>query len=182
MDRLITKTTWRLELISRDQLQPKGTDRTDLRVEKLGLADPEFNRFMHDSVGADFLWGGRHGWGEKEWTDFVDRENFQTWVFYVNGSIAGYSELDQERSSGAVRIHTFGLRKPFIGQGLGGYFLTQAVLRAWDMGATMVWLTTCSHDHPLALQNYLGRGFAIAKETETAANATDACAKRWRME
>lgn len=180
MDPLIKKTTWHLEMTARDQLRPKQNDCSNLRIEKLGIADPEFNRFMHDSVGADFYWGGRDGWGEREWTQFVDRENFQTWVLYVDGSIAGYSELDHERKSGAVRIHTFGLRKPFIGQGLGGYFLTQTVLRAWEMDATMVWLTTCSHDHPLALQNYLGRGFSIVKETVGAANSPDACAKRWR--
>ncbi len=177
-----TKTTWRLEMTGPEQLRPKQASRMDVRIDKLGLPDPEFNRFMHDSVGADYRWGGRHGWGEAEWTDFVDRPDFQTWVLYVDGSIAGYSELDLNRKTGSVRIHTFGLRGPFIGQGLGGYFLTEAVRRAWDMGATLVWLTTCSHDHPLAMQNYLGRGFTIAKETVTEANSPVDCARRWRME
>ena len=67
-------------------------------------------------------------------------------------------------------IECIGLMKRFIGQGLGGYLLTRATTRAWDMGAERVWLTTCSHDHPHALQNYLDRGYRIKNQTEGPAN------------
>ena len=36
--------------------------------------------------------------------------------------------------------------------------------------ATRVWLTTCSHDHPHALPNYLARVFKLVKETTDPAN------------
>ena len=39
------------------------------------------------------------------------------------------------------------------------------------MGASRVWLTTCSHDHPHALKNYLARGFQLFNETTGPANA-----------
>ena len=50
--------------------------------------------------------------------------------------------------------------------GLGGWALTEAVRRGWDMGAGRVWVHTCDLDHPGALANYLARGFTVFK-TET---------------
>ena len=49
----------------------------------------------------------------------------------------------------------------FIGKGLGGELLTAAIARAWDMGASRVWVHTCTLDHPTALPNYQARGFRV---------------------
>ena len=81
----------------------------------------------------------------------------------MEGTPAGYYELEKQED-GSVRIECFGLRRPFIGQGLGGGLLTKAIERCWEMGAHRVWLSTCSHDHAHALQNYLARGFKLIKE------------------
>ncbi len=104
-----------------------------------------------------------------DWRTYVQREELETWVAYVAGSPAGYFELEQQ-PDGSVRIECIGLMERFIGQGLGGTLLTEATTRAWDMGAERVWLTTCSHDHPHALQNYLDRGYRIKNQTEGPAN------------
>ena len=37
--------------------------------------------------------------------------------------------------------------------------LTEAAEAAWALGASRVWLHTCTLDHPGALANYLARGF-----------------------
>ena len=50
------------------------------------------------------------------------------------------------------------------GKGLGGLLLTEAIRRAWDFGASRVWVQTCTQDAPTALPNYLARGFRIFKE------------------
>jgi GNAT superfamily N-acetyltransferase len=52
----------------------------------------------------------------------------------------------------------------FIGRGLGGWLLTAAIERAWQMGAARVWVHTCSFDHPGALANYQARGMKLFKE------------------
>jgi GNAT superfamily N-acetyltransferase len=85
-------------------------------------------------------------------------------VAYVAGTPAGYYELEQQ-TDGSVRIECFGLLRQFFDQGLGSTLLTKAVERCWAMGANRVWLTTCNHDHPHALRNYLARGFQLVKET-----------------
>jgi GNAT superfamily N-acetyltransferase len=86
-------------------------------------------------------------------------------VAYVAGTPAGYFEIEKG-PEGDVHIVNFGLLPQFIGQGLGGDLLTRAVERAWDWGATRVWVSTCSHDHPHALKNYLARGFRILETTQ----------------
>jgi GNAT superfamily N-acetyltransferase len=83
----------------------------------------------------------------------------------------------EKAPEGDVEIKSFGLLPAFIGQGLGGHLLTVAVERAWapagdgGLGATRVWLHTCTHDHPHALQNYRARGFSVFKTEVEPANA-----------
>ena len=44
--------------------------------------------------------------------------------------------------------------------GVGGWLLTRAVERAWEVeGTRRVWLHTCDLDSPAALGNYRARGF-----------------------
>ena len=58
----------------------------------------------------------------------------------------------------------FGLGVRFIGKGMGGYLLSQAIEKAWSLENTQrVWVHTCSLDHPSALKNYQARGFSIFK-------------------
>jgi hypothetical protein len=42
--------------------------------------------------------------------------------------------------------------------------LSRAVVEAWSMGATRVWLHTCTLDSPHALSNYRARGFQEFKQ------------------
>lgn len=154
------KRTYVLEMSAPGDLKPKRSERTDFEVRRVGIPCPELNWFMHQAVGAEFRWGGREDWGRDEWARYVDRPELETWIGYVSGTPAGYYELEKQ-DDGSVRIECFGLRRQFFGQGLGSPFLTLAIERCWAMGANRVWLTTCSHDHPHALENYLARGFKL---------------------
>jgi GNAT superfamily N-acetyltransferase len=137
---------------------------------------PELNKFLHTLIGYPYRWGGREEWSSDDWTAYAGRDALQTWVAYVDGTPAGYCEMEKG-PEGDVEIMSFGLLAPFIGQGLGGHLLTVAVERAWaptgdgGMGATRVWLHTCTHDHPHALHNYLARGFRIIRTEVEPANA-----------
>jgi GNAT superfamily N-acetyltransferase len=158
------KISYHLEMLSRDDLRPSERTATEFEIKRVEIACPEFNWFLHHAVGADFRWGGREKWGRQEWTEYVDRPQLETWVAYVKGTPAGYYELEKQED-GSVRIECFGLRRLFFGQGLGGGLLTKAIERCWEMDASRVWLSTCSHDHAHALQNYLARGFKLVNET-----------------
>jgi GNAT superfamily N-acetyltransferase len=180
-----TKTTYMLEMCSPGDLRPVRTSLPGLRIERMQISLPEFNKFLHTVVGSDYRWGGRSDWGKDEWTAYASQDNLQTWVAYVDGTPAGYCEMEKS-AGGEVEIKSFGLLPAFIGQGLGGHLLTVAVERAWaptgadgdiadedvgsGMGATRVWLHTCTHDHPHALQNYVARGFRVFKTEVGPAN------------
>jgi GNAT superfamily N-acetyltransferase len=163
------KTTYLLEMSSRSDLRPSDRASAELDVRRVEMICPEYNWFLHQTVGVEFRWGGREAWGRKEWTEYVDRPQLETWVAYVAGTPAGYYELEGQ-DDGSVRIECFGMRRPFIGRGMGGALLFRAVERCWAMGASRVWLTTCSHDHPYALKNYLARGFQLVRESTGPAN------------
>lgn len=163
------KITRTLEMAGREELRPSRKSALDVQVQQVEVPCPEFNWFLHQLVGAEFRWGGRDTWGRQEWMTFVSRPELETWVAYVKGNPAGYYELEKQ-ADGSVRIVSFGLHRQFFGQHLGGVLLTLAVQRCWNMGARRVWLRTCSHDHPHALQNYLARGFKIVEVTEGPAN------------
>ncbi len=158
------KITYLLEMTDRSQLRPKRVALAELEIKQVKRPSPALNWFLHQAVGAAYRWGGREDWDEARWTQYVTHDKLETWVAYVSGAPAGYFELEKQ-DDGSVRIECFGLLPEFFGLGLGGHLLTVAIERAWQMGANRVWLSTCSHDHPHALQNYLRRGFQLTTET-----------------
>ena len=62
-----------------------------------------------------------------------------------------------------MEIAYFGILKEFFGKGIGGYLLTDAILKSFKEKINKVWVHTCTLDHPNALQNYLARGMTIFK-------------------
>ena len=83
---------------------------------------------------------------------------------YAHGTPAGFFELDGS-IAGDVEIAYFGVMPQFLGRGLGGWLLSEAIRQGWAMGATRVWVHTCSLDaQPHALANYRARGMRVFKE------------------
>ena len=80
----------------------------------------------------------------------------------LDGMPAGYFELERQPDD-RVEIVYFGLLPTFVEKGIGGWALSEAVRRAWAIGAKRVWMHTCTLDHPRALANYVARGFRLFK-------------------
>ena len=156
-------TTWYLEMASPDELRAKRLERDDLRIVEAKVPSPEFARFLFCAAGRKWFWMERLRWTREEWLAHLEQPGVHTWVAYVAGTPAGYTELARD-DDGAVQIKYFGLFPEFIGLGLGGHLLTFAIEEAWRMGATRVWVHTCSMDHPSALPNYKARGMKVYKE------------------
>lgn len=156
-------TIYSLEMGSPAQLQEKPRPDAELTVEECRIKQFAVNRFLYGFVGAAWSWTDKLAWSDEEWRRYAESDAVRTWVAYLQGSPAGYYEL-QRRDDGAVEIAYFGLAPPFIGKGLGGYLLTHAVASAWRWDARRVVVRTCTLDHPSALQNYLARGFKLCRE------------------
>lgn len=153
-------TTWYLEMQDRKALRPKRVEAPRLRVLEATTPQWEFNRFLYHAVGRDWSWNDKRTWTDEQWKNYVGSPGLRTFVAYVDGSPAGYFELQRD-GEGGVEIVYFGLLPPFIGRGLGAHLLTIALEEAWAMDPTRVWVHTCSLDHPSALKNYQARGMKL---------------------
>lgn len=156
-------TTYYLEMHDPRDLRPKRSPRGDVALVKVTPPSPQLNRFFYTAVGADWYWTDRLPWTYQKWSDYLSRDDLQTWMLTVGGIPAGYFELEKQPGE-HVEIAYFGLLPQFVGAGLGGHLLTDAIERGWGMGARRVWVHTCTLDHPQALGNYQARGMKLYKE------------------
>lgn len=155
-----------MEMTSPASLRPSGETGSGLTLAQARIVCPELNRFLYTAVGGNWYWTDRLGWTYRQWRDYLDRPELETWVGYVDGVPAGYFELEKQPEN-HIEIAYFGLLPQFIGRGLGGLLLTRAIERAWQMGAVRVWVHTCTLDGPAALANYQSRGFHVYREETT---------------
>lgn len=162
MERAVTITY--LEMKSPGEAVPlEGERRLDVRRAEIPC--PELNRFLYLAVGAEWWWHERVGWDDRRWLEWLDRGEHETWIGYLEGTTAGYFELEAQ-PGGQVQLVYFGLLPSFIGRGLGRELLARAVERAWQVAKERVWVHTCTLDHASALPNYQARGFKICDRVE----------------
>jgi len=157
-----------LEMNDPAEFRPKdGSAGLDIRECAIPLW--QFNRFLYELVGAPWAWHEKLSWSDDRWREYVEDPALSTYVAYVDGTPAGYFEL-QEQDGRMVELAYFGLVEGFIGKGLGGALLSRAIATAWDKGAGKVWCHTCTLDHPHALDNYLARGMSLKRSETIPAN------------
>lgn len=118
----------------------------------------ELSRALYHEVGRAYHWRDRDALSDADLTAYLERPGVVVHVMRRDGKPLGFFEL-MHHDDGSVEIVLFGLIAAAQGQGLGKWLLTRAVDEAWAMGATRVWLHTCTLDSPVALPNYEARGF-----------------------
>ncbi|MGL6259317.1 GNAT family N-acetyltransferase [Vibrio sp. WXL103] len=157
-----TVKTFYLEMHSPEEIKAK--DKPDeITVLEAEIKEFRFNRYLYQLVGEKWSWNDKLSLSDDDWQQYAENDNLRTWVAYVNGTIAGYYEL-QKQPEQNVEIVYFGLAPKFLNRGLGGYLLTHALESAWQWGKTeRVWVHTCTLDHESALSNYQSRGLKIYK-------------------
>ena len=161
MHRVLTKTTY-LEMSA-----PPGNDPpappASTRIERLQSPSMAEYRFLYNGVGAAFQWVDRNLMPDDVLLRIIGDEAVEIHVLHVDGRPAGFVEFDR-RTPGQVELAYFGLFPDFIGKGLGKYFLSWAVAKAWSFAPRRVWVHTCDLDHEAALPNYLQAGFSTYDE------------------
>jgi GNAT superfamily N-acetyltransferase len=156
--------TYYLETDSPSELNEKP-NLFNLKLSECTVKSFQFNKFLYETVGHQWSWTDKYDWSDQRWKDYAEAKELSTWVAYLGEEPVGYFEL-QQQNSGRVEIAYFGLFPKHIGKGFGGYLLSEAIKSAWALGASKVWVHTCSLDHPSALKNYQARGMKLFK-TET---------------
>jgi GNAT superfamily N-acetyltransferase len=160
-----------LEMRDRAAFRAARLAAPDIAVTRVDTPLPPLWRWLYTEVGRAYRWFDRLSWTDDEARTYLEDPRISLWLLTVGAETAGYFELRRE-DDGAVEIVYFGLLPAFTGRNLGGHLLTEAVERAWSLGATRVWLHTCSFDHPAAIPNYLKRGFTIFKTEQYQPSAT----------
>ena len=140
-------TTYYLEMQDPDELTGKSAIPEGLEVRKIGIPSPEFNRFLYVTVGKEWLWIDRLVWSAEKMETVGRSQRACDLGRLHEGAPAGYFELVMQKDR-SVEIAFFGLLPQFIGKGLGGYLLSEAIRKAWALDASRVWVHTCTLDHP----------------------------------
>ena len=151
--------TYSLEMLDKSEFKPSTRTVDNLEIRRAEIALPELNRFLYTAVGGDYYWIDRLAWTHNQWQTWLERSDLETWCAYLNGTIAGYFELEGQGES--VEIAIFGLIPKFVGLGIGGCLLSRCIKRAWELEPKRVWVHTCSLDGAQALTNYQARGFRL---------------------
>jgi ribosomal protein S18 acetylase RimI-like enzyme len=133
------------------------TLRRELPPAAVGLAAQ-----LYRLVGRSYHWADRLPWNEAEWRAAIDRPDVELWTAREGETIVGYFEL--EHRSDAAEIRYFGILPDYHGRGIGGWLLTEAVRRGWQLGVQRVTVNTCTLDGAAALPNYRARGFVVVRE------------------
>jgi GNAT superfamily N-acetyltransferase len=168
----VNVTTWSLETAAPADLLPAPAPPGSVELHRAILPSPELGRFLYTAAGGNWYWTDRLPWSHDQWLQRLSHPRVETWVLYEEGTPAGYFELDGG-TEGDVQIAYLGVLPAFIGRRLGGWLLTQAIRRAWAMGARRVWVHTCTLDAPRALANYQARGMLVFKEQTEAVELPD---------
>jgi GNAT superfamily N-acetyltransferase len=152
-----------LEMRAPSALRPAPLADSRTTLERVDPCPVALYRALYYAVGARYHWRDRLAWSDEELAAHLTSPDVEVWVLHWQGERAGFYEL-RRHDDGSVEIAYFGLVERAFGRGLGKHLLTRAVERAWSLGATRVWLHTCTLDSPVALPNYLARGFTAYKE------------------
>jgi GNAT superfamily N-acetyltransferase len=157
----------RTYLEMREPRQLKAADRPNgpVAVRRVDGMRPDAWRKLYVTVGRAYHWVDRLPWSHEQIAAYLGDPAVSLWILEAAGETAGFFELC-EHADHSVEIAYFGLLRQFHGRGLGGYLLTHATERAWDLKPSRVWLHTSTMDHPAALPNYLRRGFTIVKRED----------------
>jgi GNAT superfamily N-acetyltransferase len=145
---------------------PEGAPVRTVRRAPCAVAE---YRALYDAVGRAYRWRDRLAWPDEQLAEWLARPEVAVHVLErrtrdgASWEPAGYYELARH-PDGSVELVYFGLVATAQGTGLGRALLTEAVRTAWTLGASRVWLHTCTLDGPAALPNYLARGFRITGE------------------
>ena len=159
---LVDVTVYYLEMLSRsERTVPAPCDGLDVvHAIKPTVA---YYRFLYEAVGREFNWLSRGRLSDDALAALIQDPRNELYVLHVQGTPAGFAELDC-RQPDDIELIQFGLMRDYFGQGLGKWFLRWTVDKAWSKQPRRFWLHTCTLDHPAALPNYLKAGFVQFKQ------------------
>jgi GNAT superfamily N-acetyltransferase len=147
-----------LEMTAPPSPMPKAAPPPGAQLALVERPDLDWYRRLFRQVGEEWLWFSRLRLGDEALAAIIHDAKVGVHVLTVAGEEVGLLELDF-RALDACEIAFFGVTSAFVGKGLGGYLMREAILRAWAHPIERLWVHTCTLDHPGALPFYRHMGF-----------------------
>ena len=152
-----------LEIRSLDELNETNYTPKDYFVENINPSNFELNKFFYKNIGKKHYWKDRLSWGDRNWIEYTENKNLETYILKFKKDLVGYFELLHHEEKNEIEIAYLGLLEEYQNQKLGSFLLTSAIKKAFLKKTNRIWVHTCSLDHKNALNNYLSRGMKIFK-------------------
>ena len=152
-----------LELRDIKKLKFNSPKENKLLIKKI-KPDFQLNKFFYKQVGKKHRWIDRLSWTDEKWINFISNKNLETYVISESDNLIGFFELLYNPDLNETEISYFGLLEEYIGKGIGGYALSEAIKKSFEKNIKRVWLHTCTLDHPNALKNYIARGMRVFRK------------------
>ena len=152
-----------LELKDLKNLKTNLTNKKKYLVKKI-KPDFQLNKFFYKQVGKKHRWIDRLSWSDEKWINSISNKNLETYIICESEELVGFFELLHNPELQETEISYFGLLEEYIGKGIGGYALSEAIRKSFEKNIRRVWLHTCTLDHPNALKNYIARGMTVFKK------------------
>ncbi len=152
-----------LELKNLKNLKTNLTNKKKYLVKKI-KPDFQLNKFFYKQVGKKHRWIDRLSWSDEKWINYISNKNLETYIICESEELVGFFELLHNPELQETEISYFGLLEEYIGKGIGGYALSEAIRKSFEKNIRRVWLHTCTLDHPNALKNYIARGMTVFKK------------------
>ncbi|SDF72348.1 N-acetylglutamate synthase, GNAT family [Limimonas halophila] len=134
---------------------PAGKRVALMRAERPTVS---FYRFLYNTVGEQWLWWERRTLSDDVLARIIQDERSEIYVLYVDGSPAGFAELEHWRPP-MVNLAYIGLLPEYIGQGFGRYLLGNVIDLAWQNEISKLTVSTNTLDHHRAISLYQRMGF-----------------------
>jgi len=152
----------------RERPLPKPIPTSELRLVRWAKPDLDKYRALFRRVGEPWLWFTRLIMPDAELARILNDPRVQ--VFAVEdrtGVEVGMLELNF-RKLPECELAFFGFVPELAGRGHGRWLMAHALALAWRRDVELVWVHTCTLDHPSALNFYRAQGFvAVEREVET---------------
>ena len=152
-----------LELRDIKKLKFNSSKENKFFIKKI-KPDFQLNKFFYKQVGKKHRWIDRLSWSDEKWINFISNKNLETYVISESEDLIGFFELLYNPDLNETEISYFGLLEEYIGKGIGGYALSEAIKKSFEKNIKRVWLHTCTLDHPNALKNYIARGMKVFRK------------------
>ncbi len=153
-----------LEINSLQSLKEVDSPDQKLLLEKVNPPNIEINKFFYKNIGKNHRWIDRLVWDNLKWTSYLNNKNVHTYVLKLDNELVGYFEVIFDQSTNSSEIAYFGILENYIEKKFGGFMLSEAIKKCFELYSKRVWVHTCTLDHKNALKNYINRGMKIFKE------------------